>query len=145
MIVSQILKSKAVAGVFTLSSSATVTNAAAIMSDKKIGTIVISDDGGATAAGILSERDIVRELGKRGPSCLDLSVGDIMTHKLVCCGPTDAPISVLEQMTEGRFRHMPVIENGKMIGLISIGDAVKARLSQLAMERDALEGMVMGH
>ncbi|MDB2369125.1 CBS domain-containing protein [Octadecabacter sp.] len=145
MIVSQILKSKAMGGVLTLPSTASVSDAAAIMSDKKIGTIVISDDDGTTANGILSERDIVREIGKSGPSCLTASVGEMMTSKLVCCGPSDVPLTVLAKMTEGRFRHMPVIEDGKMIGLISIGDAVKARLAQLAMERDALEGMVMGH
>jgi CBS domain-containing protein len=64
---------------------------------------------------------------------------------LVTCGPSDGSDAVLAQMTDGRFRHMPVIENGTLIGLISIGDAVKARLAELAMERDALEGMVMGH
>jgi CBS domain-containing protein len=72
-------------------------------------------------------------------------VSDMMTSKLVTCGPSDTTDSVLAKMTEGRFRHMPVIDNGKMIGLISIGDAVKARLSELAAERDALTGMVMGH
>lgn len=145
MIVSQILKSKAVGGVMTLTSDASVSDAAAIMSEKRIGTIVISDDGGATPAGILSERDIVRELGKRGAACMTGSVADMMTRKLVTCAPSDTSDAVLGKMTEGRFRHMPVIEDGKMIGLISIGDAVKARLSELAMERDALEGMVMGH
>lgn len=145
MIVSQILKSKAMDGVLTLTSDASVSDAAGIMSEKRIGTIVISDDGGKTAAGILSERDIVRELGKRGPSCMATSVADMMTRKLVTCGPSDGSDAVLAKMTEGRFRHMPVIEDGELIGLISIGDAVKARLAELAMERDALEGMVMGH
>ena len=145
MIVSQILKSKATGGVFTLTSEASVSDAAAIMSDKRIGTIVISDDGGETPAGILSERDIVRELGKSGPACMATKVSDMMTKKLVTCDPSDSSDSVLTKMTEGRFRHMPVLEGGKMVGLISIGDAVKARLAELAMERDALEGMVMGH
>lgn len=145
MIVSQILKSKATGGVMTLPSDASVSDAAVIMSDKRIGTIVISDDGGATAAGILSERDIVRELGKRGAACMANTAGEMMTRTLVTCGPSDTSDAVLAKMTEGRFRHMPVIEDGKMIGLISIGDAVKARLAELAMERDALEGMVMGH
>ena len=145
MIVSQILKSKAVDGVLTLTSNSKVADAAAIMSDRRIGTIVVSDDGGKTAAGILSERDIVRHIGQRGAECLAESVADMMTKKLVTCGPSDTSDSVLGKMTEGRFRHMPVIENGQMLGLISIGDVVKARLSELAMERDALEGMVMGH
>lgn len=145
MIVSQILKSKAVEGVLTLGSDASVTEAAGIMSERRIGTIVVSDDGGATPAGILSERDIVRELGKRGAGCLGETVGSMMTRKLVTCGPSDTSDAVLEEMTKGRFRHMPVLEDGTLVGLISIGDVVKARLSELAMERDALEGMVMGH
>lgn len=145
MIVSQILKSKAMDGVLTLRSDATVAAAAAVMSEKRIGTVVISDDNGATAAGILSERDIVRELGANGAGCMAHLVANMMTRKLVTCGPSDTSDAILGKMTEGRFRHMPVIEDGKLIGLISIGDVVKARLAELAMERDALEGMVMGH
>ena len=145
MIVSQILKSKAMDGVLTLKSDASVADAVGIMSEKRIGTIVISDDGGQTAAGILSERDVVREIGKNGAGCLQQSVAELMTKKLITAQPSDTSIDVLEQMTNGRFRHMPVLEDGKLIGLVSIGDVVKARLSELAMERDALEGMVMGH
>ena len=145
MIVSQILKSKPTAGVFILMPDASVAEAAKIMSKKRIGAIVISDDDGATPAGILSERDIVRELGKHGPSCMAIIVSDMMTKKLVTCGLSDATDSVLARMTKGRFRHMPVMDSGKMVGLISIGDAVKARLLELAAERDALTDMVMGH
>ena len=145
MIVSQILKSKDTGGVITLTSDASVSDAAKIMSDKRIGTIVISDDGGATPAGILSERDIVRELGAQGPSCMAVGVNEMMTKKLITCSPSDTSDSVLAKMTEGRFRHMPVMDGDKMVGLISIGDAVKARLAELAAERDALTGMVMGH
>lgn len=145
MIVTQILSSKPVAGVLTLTSDKPVSDAVNIMSTKRIGTVVISDDDGATPAGILSERDVVRELGKRGATCLGEPVSGMMTASLVTCGPSDTSDSVLAKMTEGRFRHMPVIDDGRMIGLISIGDVVKARLSELAMERDALEGMVRGH
>ena len=145
MIVSQILASKAVEGVLTLPSTATVKEAAGIMSDRRIGTIVISDDDGKTPAGILSERDIVREIGRRGPAVLADMVGDVMTAKPVTCAPGDSSDNVLETMTERRFRHMPVMTEGRMVGLISIGDVVKARLSELAMEKNALEGMIMGH
>ena len=145
MIVSQILKSKDTGGVITLTSDASVADAAKIMSDKRIGTIVISDDGGATPAGILSERDIVRELGNQGPSCMAVLVSDMMTKTLITCKPSDTTDSVLGKMTEGRFRHMPVMDGDKMVGLVSIGDAVKARLAELAAERDALTDMVMGH
>ncbi len=145
MNVSQILKTKAVEGVLTLGTQASVSDAAAIMSQKRIGTVVVSDDNGKTAAGILSERDIVRELGKRGASCLTETIATMMTRKLVTCAPSDTSDAILSKMTEGRFRHMPVLDGGTLIGLISIGDVVKARLAELAMERDALEGMVMGH
>uniref|UniRef100_UPI0024921899 CBS domain-containing protein n=1 Tax=Litoreibacter halocynthiae TaxID=1242689 RepID=UPI0024921899 len=98
-----------------------------------------------TALGILSERDIVREIGKRGAGCLSETVDSMMTKKLVTCSKSDRADSILSTMTDGRFRHMPVIEDGEMVGLITLGDVVKARLSELAMEKDALEGMIMGH
>jgi CBS domain-containing protein len=106
--------------------------------------LVISKDG-STLDGILSERDIVRELGRRGPSCLSETVADLMTSKIITCTKDETADSVLEKMTQGRFRHMPVVDGAAMVGLISIGDVVKARLSELAMEKDALEGMIMGH
>jgi len=144
VLVSQILKSKAQAGVVTVPPSMTVAEAAKMLSEKRIGTVIVSRDG-KSADGILSERDIVRELGARGSGCLTQLVSDLMTSKLVTCGRDAAADAVLQQMTDGRFRHMPVIENGALIGLISLGDVVKARLLELAMEKDALEGMIMGH
>ena len=103
--------------------------------------MVISADG-KHPEGILSERDVVREIGRRGPACLSEPVENLMTKKLISCGRGDTAEDVTRKMTEGRFRHMPVIEEGEMIGLISIGDVVKARLAELAMEKDALEGMI---
>jgi CBS domain-containing protein len=144
MIVSQILKSKPDMGVISVTPESTVTDAAKLLSNHRIGTVVVSKDG-SSLDGILSERDIVRELGKRGTGCLTDPVSALMTSKLVTCSPSNTALEVLEMMTEGRFRHLPVIEDGKMVGLISIGDAVKGRLSQLAMERESLEGMIMGH
>ncbi|WP_099823953.1 CBS domain-containing protein [Oceaniglobus indicus] len=144
MLVQQILNGKPDSSVFTLAPGTSVAEAAKLLSDKRIGAIIISQDG-TVPAGILSERDIVRELGKRGPDCMSDKVDDLMTTKLIACAPDEAAVVVLTKMTEGRFRHMPVMKDGVMIGLISIGDVVKARLSELAMERDALESMVMGH
>jgi len=106
--------------------------------------LIVSTDG-KTAAGILSERDIVRELGRRGAGCLADPVSELMTQSLVTCGPDETADDVLGKMTQGRFRHMPVLEGDEMLGLISIGDVVKARLSELSMEKDALQGMIMGH
>lgn len=143
MLVSQILKSKGSEGVVTVSPSLTVARAAEMLSQKKIGALVISEDG-KTLAGIVSERDIVREIGRRGADCLTESVKSIMTARVVTCTRSEATDNVLQTMTDGRFRHVPVVEDGVLIGLISIGDVVKARLSELSMEKDALEGMIKG-
>ncbi len=144
MIVSQILKSKTDVGVISVKPEASISEAVGILSEKRIGTVVVSNDG-ASLDGILSERDIVREMGRRGVACISEPVSAIMTAKLVTCSPDDSADQVLEMMTQGRFRHLPVMENGAMVGLISIGDVVKARLSELSMEKDALQGMIMGH
>lgn len=144
MLVSQILKLKADDGVVTMGPKASVSEAAALLSERKIGSVVVSANG-TEALGILSERDIVREIGKRGATCLTESVESMMTSKLVTCTSSDRADDILSRMTEGHFRHMPVVEDGQMVGLITLGDVVKARLSELAMEKDALEGMIMGH
>lgn len=144
MLVAQILKSKPEAPVATIRPEATVAAAAELLSARRIGAVVVSEDG-KVPLGILSERDIVRELGKRAQGCLTDAVKDLMTVRLVTCVVSDSAQAVLTQMTEGRFRHMPVMAGAEMIGIISIGDVVKARLAELAMERDALEGMIMGN
>lgn len=143
MLVSQILKSKGSEGVVSVPPGLTVAEAAEVLSQKKIGALVISKDG-KSLGGIVSERDIVREVGRRGPACLNDSVESIMTARVVTCARTDQTDAVLQKMTDGRFRHIPVIEAGQLVGLISIGDVVKARLSELSMEKDALEGMIKG-
>lgn len=144
MLVHQILKSKQSGEIFTIKPGTSVADAAAMMSEKRIGAVVVSSDG-TSPTGILSERDIVRELGKRGAGCLSDSVDALMTTDLVTCTGNESGEDVLTKMTEGRFRHLPVMDGAKMIGFISIGDVVKARLSELAMEKQALEGMIMGH
>ncbi len=143
MLVSQILKTKSDDGVVTVPCGTTVGQAAEILSSRRIGAIIISPDG-KTLVGILSERDIVRELGRCGASCMNQAVDSIMTTAVVSCVRTDQTDNVLEKMTNGRFRHMPVMEGGQMIGLISIGDVVKARLMELSAEKEALEGMIKG-
>lgn len=143
MLVSQILKSKADTAVVTISSGATIAEAAALLAERRIGALVVSKDG-KLAEGILSERDIVRELGKRGAGVLADKVAGLMTRKLVSCARGDLTDAVLQKMTDGRFRHMPVLEGGALVGLISIGDVVKARLMELSAEKDALEGMIKG-
>ena len=115
-----------------------------MLSERRIGTLIISRDDRAPD-GIVSERDIVRQLGRAGASCLSEPVSSIMTTKLVTASLDMRADAVLEKMTEGRFRHMPVVEEGVLVGLISLGDVVKARLSELSMEKDALEGMIRGN
>ncbi|HIF77599.1 MAG: CBS domain-containing protein [Sulfitobacter sp.] len=144
MLVSQILKTKPDGKVVTAKPGLVISEAAAMLAEKRIGTLVISADG-KTPDGILSERDIVRELGRSGAGCLQQAAESIMTRKLVTCSRDDRSDAVLQQMTDGRFRHMPVLEDGELVGLISLGDVVKAQLQELSMEKQALEGMIMGH
>jgi len=143
VLVSQILKTKPDDKVVTTKPGLSVSEAAKMLSEKKIGTLVISADG-KTPDGILSERDIVRELGRQGAGCLQKNVESMMTTKLVTCSRDDRSDAILQKMTDGRFRHMPVLEDGELVGLISLGDVVKAQLQELSMEKKALEGMIMG-
>ena len=143
MLVQQILKAKSDDGVVTVPPGTSLAKAAEILSSRRIGAIIVSPDG-KRVSGILSERDIVRELGRRGVACMSDTVDAVMTAKTVGCGGSDSAEHVMQAMTDGRFRHMPVMEGDQMVGLISIGDVVKARLSELSMEKDALEGMIKG-
>ncbi len=143
MLVSQILKMKPDVGVVTVTPGTTVAHVAEVLSQRRIGAVVVSPDG-KRLDGIVSERDVVRELGRRGPTCLAEPVDSIMTARVVTCASSDLANDVLQKMTDGRFRHVPVVQGDEMIGLISIGDVVKARLSELSMEKDALEGMIKG-
>ena len=143
MTVAKILKSKGSAEVETIEPAATVQEASQRLAEKRYGSLVVSSDG-QTAEGILSERDIVRELGRRGAAVLSEPVERVMTRKVICCTRADKAVSVLATMTKERFRHMPVVEGGRMVGIITLGDVVKYRLDELAMEKDALEGMIMG-
>ncbi len=145
MLVQQILKSKTKSGVLTVTSAASVADAAKVLADNRIGTVVVSDDDGQTVAGVLSERDIVRELAKVGSGCLDKPVSTYMTSKVVTCTVNNSAQEILATMTDGRFRHMPVVEGDRIVGLVTLGDVVKAQLSELAMEKEALQGMIMGH
>ncbi|MGB3177751.1 MAG: CBS domain-containing protein [Albidovulum sp.] len=144
MQVHQILRSKPKSQVITVKPSTSIADAARLLAERRIGAVVVSADG-KVPLGILSERDIVRDLGRRGAVCMDETVEALMTRNLISCEPTDSADSVLEKMTAGRFRHMPVMDGGVMTGIISIGDVVAARMSELAMEKDALEGMIMGN
>ena len=145
MLVNQILSMKPSGDIITVAPSVTVADAIRLLSEKRIGAVVVSEDG-KTPLGILSERDVVRELGKRGVDVLTLTVSDLMTKKLITCTTGEDALAILERMTAGRFRHLPVVgDSGEMVGLISIGDAVSARLKELHAEKEALTGMIMGN
>jgi CBS domain-containing protein len=143
MHVQQILRSKSDDGVVTVTPGTSVAQAAEVLSSRRIGALIVSPDG-KRVSGILSERDIVREIGRRGAACLSDTVDSLMTSAIISCRRDEQANDVLQKMTDGCFRHMPVMEGDQMVGLISIGDVVKARLTELAMEKDALEGMIKG-
>ncbi len=142
MLVGQILKVKGDA-VFTTAAGAKVSEAAAKLAKERIGVLVVVTDD-AHVEGILSERDIVRSLGERGAACLAETIDSMMTRDPVCASLSDTGEHVLTRMTEGRFRHMPVTDDGKLIGIVTLGDVVKARLQELAMENESMQGMIMG-
>ena len=110
-----------------------------------IGAVVISTDG-ATIAGILSERDIVYGLVEHGAGLLEMTAADVMTREVVTCAPQDGIRDVMRKMTHSRIRHVPVVENGKLAGIVSIGDMVKHRLEEAEMEATVLrEAYIAAH
>ena len=144
MLVQQILKAKGDDGVVTVQPGIEISEVAKILAERRIGGVVVSADGKAPD-GIISERDIVRALAVKGAVCMSDKVEDLMTRNPVCCTKDNTADEVLTRMTDGRFRHMPVVADGALVGIVTIGDVVKARLQELSMERNALEGMIMGH
>lgn len=141
MSVRKIIEAKQIQTIITVKPDDTVKSVAELLAKHKIGAVIVSGDG-AIVDGILSERDIVRALGTVGVDCLAGRVSDLMTSSVIGCRPDDTAHSVMEKMTDGRFRHMPVIEDNRMIGVISIGDVVKARLAEIEQENSALTGMI---
>jgi CBS domain-containing protein len=113
------------------------------MATNRIGALVVSADG-MTVDGIISERDVVRVVAEHGALALSRPVSGVMTVNVQTCSTADKALDLLHRMTEGRFRHLPVMRDGKLEAFISIGDVVKFRLSEIEMERAALEDMVKG-
>lgn len=111
-----------------------------ILTERKIGAVLVMSKG--RVEGILSERDIVRVLGDRGASVLDDPVSVVMTRKVVSCRQADTVAAIMEMMTLGKFRHLPVIEEGVVVGLISIGDVVKWRVKEYELEQEALRDYI---
>lgn len=142
MSVRAILKVKG-SNVVTVRTDTPAKDAIAMMAREGIGSVVVSDDG-EKVAGILSERDIIRALDKKGANLLNLTAGDLMTRSVTTATIDMHILHVLETMTAGRFRHMPVVEDGRLVGMVSIGDAVKARLDILESETTQLKEYIGG-
>jgi CBS domain-containing protein len=126
----------------TIPSDATIRELVASLVEHRIGAVVVAD--GDDVVGIVSERDIVRGLEQRGTDTLDVQVRDLMTVDVATCTPEDEVDRIAETMTERRIRHMPVVVDGRLQGLVSIGDVVKSRIGELEQERGHLEHYISG-
>jgi CBS domain-containing protein len=140
MIVKSILSAKG-SDVATIAPTATLAEAAKILSDMKIGALVVTG-AGDRITGIVSERDIVRTLAQHGAGALQMPLSEVMTRKVVTCMPVDTVAVLMERMTEGKFRHLPVVDDGRLVGIISIGDVVKFRLTELEFEHGAMRDYI---
>ncbi len=127
--------------VATIAPTAKVADAIKMLGERKIGALVITGAGGRIT-GIVSERDIVRTFGTHGAAALDMPLTEVMTRKVVTCEPNDKMPEIMELMTTGKFRHLPVLEKERLVGIVSIGDVVKMRLAQLEHEQDALRDYI---
>ncbi len=126
--------------VLSVELEAKLSEAIKVLSERKIGAVLVMSDG--RMEGILSERDIVRVLGERGARVLDEPVSAVMTRKVVSCRESDTVSGLMEMMTLGKFRHLPVVEDSKVVGLISIGDVVKRRVQEYEAEQEALRDYI---
>ncbi|MFE6645379.1 CBS domain-containing protein [Nocardioides sp. NPDC057772] len=140
MKIADVLTRKAIAEVVTIASTATVRDLLGVLAEHSIGACVVSSDGTAVA-GIVSERDVVRRLHEND-ALLAAEVSSIMTTEVETCDPEATIDEILGIMTARRIRHMPVVADGALVGIVSIGDLVKHRIDQLAFERDQLEAYV---
>jgi CBS domain-containing protein len=123
--------------VATVVPSATVGTVVAALAERKVGALVVSDDG-RQVAGIVSERDVVRALAERGAGALDAEVATIMTSEVVTCDLSTTVDELSTLMTEGRYRHVPVVVDGALAGIVSIGDVVKSHINELEQEKQTL-------
>lgn len=129
--------------VFSIRPAETLAAAVTALRDKRIGALVVTDETGSLV-GILSERDIVRKLADTPGQTLPQKVGDVMTQKVETCTPDEPLVSVLRRMTEGRFRHMPVVDSGRLAGVVTIGDVINYRLKEVEYEALQLKQLIVG-
>ncbi len=142
MRIAEVLAAKPLKDVVTISPNAGVKELIATMAERNIGALIVSTDGNELV-GIVSERDVVRRLHSDG-TVINNIVGAIMTSVVKTCTPEDDLDDVMSAMTEGRFRHIPVVDGNRLVGIVSIGDMVKHKIDQLQFERDQLDNYVHG-
>lgn len=142
MTVASILKTKGEA-IVAAKPDDTAEAVAALLSAHNIGAVLVRAADG-TVLGILSERDIVRAIGRHGAEAVKLTATALMSRNVISCRPDDTVAEVMEVMTQRRFRHLPVIEHGRLVGIISIGDLVKKRITEAVQEAEQLRAFVAG-
>jgi CBS domain-containing protein len=127
--------------VVTADPSVSLGDAVKLLAARRIGAVVVTG-ADRRIVGILSERDVVRALADKGPAALQAPISEVMTRKVTTCAIGDTVCELMERMTEGKFRHMPVVEQGRLSGMISIGDVVKSRVHEMEQESDALRDYI---
>lgn len=142
MNVETILRTKGRA-VATIRADATITAALSALRDRNVGALVVSEDG-ETVDGIISERDIVHGLADRGSELLSLDVAEVMTRRVATCDPSDSVADLMAEMTNRRIRHFPVVRDGRLCGIVSIGDLVKNRLDEIEYEARSMRSFIAG-
>jgi CBS domain-containing protein len=128
--------------VLTIEPTATLAAAVELLAARRIGAVVITGPD-SQVIGILSERDIVRAFAASGAAALDQQVGQVMTRKVMTCTEAETVASLMERMTQGKFRHLPVVERGRLVGIVSIGDIVKHRLGEMENESSAMREYIL--
>jgi CBS domain-containing protein len=141
MFVSDILSQKG-GLVFSVTPGTSLAEISQQLSVRRVGSVLVLNDDGSVA-GIVSERDLVRALASHGIQALELEARQVMTRDVVTCDPDDSIDEVMQAMTTGRFRHLPVVRRGELLGLVSIGDVVKARLEEARHETEALKAYIV--
>ncbi len=129
--------------VATIRRDATVADAVDLLNRERIGALVVSDDG-ESADGILSERDIVRALAEHADELMSQPVGELMSRAVFTCEPGDSVGQLMEEMTSRRIRHFPVLRDGRLCGIVSIGDLVKSRLDEIEFEAELMRSFIAG-
>jgi CBS domain-containing protein len=128
--------------VVTIKPTASLVTAAKVLAERRIGALVVTDTA-ERVADILSERDIVRALAERGPDALHESLDQAMTRRVVTCTEAMTVSEVMERMTTGKFRHLPVVKLGRLVGIVSIGDVVKYRLATMQHESESMRDYIL--